>query len=176
MLFTHFGVSGPVILSASSHIRDMQSGRYELHIDLKPALNEEQLDKRLLREFRENPAKNYINIMNSLLPKSLVPVFVKLSDIHPATKANQITREMRMSIISLLKDFRLTITDFRPLDEAVITSGGVDVKEINPKTMESRLCKNLYFCGEVIDVDAYTGGFNLQIAFSTGYLAGSSIE
>ena len=175
MLFTHFGVSGPVVLSASSHIRDMQSGRYELHIDLKPALTFEQLDKRLLREFKENPSKAIINIMNSLLPKSLVPVFVKLTGIHPATKANQITKDMRFEIINLLKDFKLTITDFRPLDEAVITSGGIEVKEINPKTMESKLCNNLYFCGEVIDVDAYTGGFNLQIAFSTGYLAGNSI-
>jgi len=175
MLFTHFGVSGPVILSASSHIKEMKSARYELHIDLKPALTEEQLDKRLLREFKENPSKAFINIMNSLLPKSLVPVFVKLTRIYPATKANQVTREMRLNIISLLKDFKLTITDFRPLDEAVVTSGGVEVKEINPKTMESKLCKNLYFCGEVIDVDAYTGGFNLQIAFSTGYLAGNSI-
>lgn len=176
LLFTHFGVSGPVVLSASSHIKEMQSGRFELHIDLKPALTEEQLDKRLLREFKENPSKALINIMNSLLPKSLVPVFVKLTGIHPATKANQVTREMRMDIISLLKDFKLTVTDFRPIEEAVITSGGVEVKEINPKTMESKLCKNLYFCGEVIDVDAYTGGFNLQIAFSTGYLAGNSIN
>ena len=176
MLFTHFGVSGPVILSASSHIKDMKSGRYELHIDLKPALTEEQLDKRLLREFKESPSKAFINIMNSLLPKSLVPVFVKLTGIHPATKANQVTREMRMEIITLLKDFKLTVTDFRPIDEAVITSGGVEVKEINPKTMESKLCNNLYFCGEVIDVDAYTGGFNLQIAFSTGYLVGNSIS
>ena len=175
MLFTHFGVSGPVILSASSHIRDMKSERYELYIDLKPALSFEQLDKRLIREFKENPSKALINVMNSLLPKSLVPVFVKLTGIHPATKANQVTKEMRYDIIDLLKNFKLTITDFRPLDEAVITSGGVDVKEINPKTMESKLCKNLYFCGEVIDVDAYTGGFNLQIAFSTGYLAGNSI-
>ncbi len=175
MLFTHFGVSGPVVLSASSHIREMQSGRYELHIDLKPALTFEQLDKRLLREFKENPSKAIINIMNLLLPKSLVPVFVKLTRIHPATKANQVTKDMRIEIINLLKDFKLTITDFRPLDEAVITSGGIEVKEINPKTMESKLCRNLYFCGEVIDVDAYTGGFNLQIAFSTGYLAGNSI-
>ncbi|MBO4339081.1 MAG: NAD(P)/FAD-dependent oxidoreductase [Clostridia bacterium] len=175
LLFTHFGVSGPVVLSASSHIRDMKSGRYELHIDLKPALSSEQLDKRLLREFKENPSKAYINIMNSLLPKSLVPVFVGLTGIHPATKANQVTKEMRYEIINLLKDFKLTITDFRPIDEAVVTSGGVEVKEINPKTMESKLCKGLYFCGEVIDVDAYTGGFNLQIAFSTGFLAGNSV-
>ncbi len=175
MLFTHFGVSGPVILSASSHIREMKSGKYEIHIDLKPALTNEQLDKRLLREFKESPSKAIINIMNSLLPKSLVPVFVKLTGIHPATKANQITKEMRFEIIDLLKDFKLTVTDFRPIEEAVITSGGVEVKEINPKTMESKLCKNLYFCGEVIDVDAYTGGFNLQIAFSTGYLAGVNL-
>lgn len=175
MLFTHFGVSGPVILSASSHIRDMQSGRYEIHIDLKPALTFEQLDKRLIREFKENPSKAIINIMNSLLPKSLVPVFVKLTGIHPATKANQVTKDMRYEIINLLKDFKLTVTDFRPIEEAVITSGGVNVKEIDPKTMESKLCKNLYFCGEVIDVDAYTGGFNLQIAFSTGHLVANSI-
>jgi predicted Rossmann fold flavoprotein len=175
MLFTHFGVSGPVVLSASSHIREMKSGRYGLHIDLKPALTFEQLDKRLQREFKENPSKALINVMNSLLPKSLVPVFVKLTGIHPATKANQVTKEMRYEIINLLKDFVLTVTDFRPIEEAVITSGGVEVKEINPKTMESKICKNLYFCGEVIDVDAYTGGFNLQIAFSTGFLAGNSV-
>ena len=175
LLFTHFGVSGPVILSASSHIREMKKGRYNIFIDLKPALSVEQLEKRLLREFAESPNKAIINIMDSLLPKSLVPVFVRLTHIPPSTKANQVTKDMRRDIVDLLKSIKLTITDFRPIDEAVITSGGVDVKEISPKNMESKLCKNLYFCGEVIDVDAYTGGFNLQIAFSTGVLAGKHI-
>lgn len=175
MLFTHFGVSGPIILRASSHIREMQKGRYNIYIDLKPALNIEQLDKRLIREFTQSPNKAIINIMDSLLPKSLVPVFMKLAHIPPNIKANQATKEMRRDIIDLLKSVKLTITDFRPIDEAVITSGGVCVKEISPQTMESKLCNNLYFCGEVIDVDAYTGGFNLQIAFSTGVLAGKKV-
>ena len=174
MLFTHFGVSGPMILSASSHMRKMEKGRYKISIDLKPALTAEQLDSRILRDFSENINRNYINALNSLLPKKLVPVIVKLSGIPMATKVNQITREQRQKLVSVLKDFTVTVTDFRPVEEAIITSGGVDVKQINPKTMESKLVKGLYFAGEVIDVDAYTGGFNLQIAFSTGRLAAQS--
>lgn len=174
MLFTHFGVSGPMILSASAHMRDMKSGKYKIYIDLKPALTIEQLDARLLRDFSENTNKNFINALNSLLPKKLVPVIVKLSKIGLTTKVNQITKEQRKSLAELLKNLCITVTDFRPIAEAIITSGGVDISQINPGTMESKLTEGLYFAGEVIDTDAYTGGFNLQIAFSTGRLAGVS--
>lgn len=174
MLFTHFGVSGPVILSASAHMREMEKGRYKISVDLKPALSEEQLDARILRDFSENTNKNFINALDSLLPKKLVPVVVKLSKIPMALKVNQVTKEQRANLVHLLKNFTVTVTDFRPVEEAIITSGGVSVKEINPSTMESKLVSGLYFAGEVIDVDAYTGGFNLQIAFSTGKLAGMS--
>lgn len=174
MLFTHFGVSGPMILSASAHMRDMKKGRYKIVIDLKPALTVEQLDARILRDFSENTNKNFINALDALLPKKLVPVIVRLSGIGLSVKVNQITREQRRSLAELLKSLTVTVTDFRPVEEAIITSGGVDVSQINPKTMESKLVKGLYFAGEVIDADAYTGGFNLQIAFSTGRLAGIS--
>ena len=176
MLFTHFGVSGPLVLSASAHIRQMEEQRYIIHIDLKNALSQEQLDKRLLREFLDSSNKNYSNVLDTLLPKTLIPVFVSLSDISPDTKANQITKAQRQRIIGLLKDFKMTVKGFRPIDEAVITSGGINVREINPKTMESKIIKNLYFCGEILDVDAYTGGFNLQIAFSGARTAGNSVE
>lgn len=172
MLFTHFGVSGPMILSASAHMRNMKSGKYKIYIDLKPALTIEQLDARILRDFSENTNKNFINALNSLLPKKLVPVIVKLSGINLATKVNQITKEQRRKLAELLKGMCVTVTGFRPVSEAIITSGGIDVSQINPKTMESKLAEGLYFAGEVIDADAYTGGFNLQIAFSTGRLAG----
>lgn len=172
MLFTHFGVSGPMILSASSHLNDIIPRRYEIHIDLKPAVSYEQLDKRIQRDFLENNNKNFINALDSLLPKKLVPVVVRLCGIKPATKVNQITKEQRGNLVNLLKDLKVTVLRYRPIEEAIITSGGVSTKEIDPKTMESKLCKGLYFAGEVIDVDAYTGGFNLQIAFSTGRLAG----
>ncbi len=175
MLFTHYGVSGPVILSASSHLKDVKPRRYEIHIDLKPAITYEQLDKRIQRDFLENSNKNFINALDALLPKKLVPVIVRLCGIKPATKVNQITKEQRATLVNLLKDLKVTVMKFRPLSEAIVTSGGVSVKEIDPKTMESKLCKGLYFAGEVIDVDAYTGGFNLQIAFSTGRLAGESV-
>lgn len=174
MLFTHFGVSGPMILSASAHMRNMKSGKYKIYIDLKPALTVEQLDARILRDFSENTNKNFINALNSLLPKKLVPVIVKLSKIGLTTKVNQITKEQRRALAELLKGLCITVTGFRPVAEAIITSGGVDVSQINPKTMESKLTEGLYFAGEVIDADAYTGGFNLQIAFSTGRLAGLS--
>lgn len=174
MLFTHFGVSGPMILSASAHLRNMKSGKYKIYIDLKPALTVEQLDARILRDFSENTNKNFINALNSLLPKKLVPVIVKLSKIGLATKVNQITKEQRQNLVMLLKGLCITVTGFRPVAEAIITSGGVDVSQLNPKTMESKLLHGLYFAGEVIDADAYTGGFNLQIAFSTGRLAGIS--
>ena len=175
MLFTHFGVSGPLVLSASSHMKDIKPRKYEIHIDLKPALSYEQLDKRIQRDFLENSNKNFINALDALLPKKLVPVIVKLSGIKPAVKVNQITKQQRSELVNLLKDLKVTVTGFRPIEEAIVTSGGISIKEIDPKTMESKLCKGLYFAGEVIDVDAYTGGFNLQIAFSTGKLAGSSI-
>lgn len=174
MLFTHFGVSGPMILSASAHMRNLKSGKYKIFIDLKPALTHEQLDARILRDFSENTNKNFINALNSLLPKKLVPVIVKLSGINLSTKVNQITKEQRKNLVDLLKGMSITVTGFRPVAEAIITSGGVDISQINPKTMESKLVKGLYFAGEVIDTDAYTGGFNLQIAFSTGRLAGIS--
>ncbi|MBQ4605003.1 MAG: aminoacetone oxidase family FAD-binding enzyme, partial [Clostridia bacterium] len=174
MLFTHFGVSGPMILSASAHMRNLKSGKYKIYIDLKPALTHEQLDARILRDFSENTNKNFINALNSLLPKKLVPVIVKLSGINLSTKVNQITKEQRRNLVDLLKGMCITVTGFRPVAEAIITSGGVDISQINPKTMESKLVRGLYFAGEVIDTDAYTGGFNLQIAFSTGRLAGIS--
>lgn len=175
MLFTHFGVSGPLVLSASSHIREMEQGRYKIFIDLKPALNEEKLDARLLRDFSEAQNKDFSNVLHKLIPSKMIPVMVKLSGIDGTGKVNQITKKQRSDLISLLKAFPLTIKRFRPVEEAIITSGGVSVKEISPKTMESKLIKNLYFAGEIIDVDAYTGGFNLQIAFSTGYAAGMNI-
>lgn len=176
MLFTHFGVSGPLVLSASSHIRNMSEGRYKLFIDLKPALDEKKLDERILRDFSEEKNKDFGNSLNKLLPTKMIPVFVKLSGLPFDKKVNQISKEERKKLIGLFKCFPLTVKDFRPIDEAIITSGGVKVSEINPKTMESKLVKNLYFAGEIIDVDAYTGGFNLQIAFSTGYSAGISMR
>ena len=174
MLFTHFGISGPVVLSASSHIKDMVSDRYEFIIDLKPALDEQQLDARIRRDFEEQSNKIFANALNKLLPLKMIPVIVERSGISADCRVNQITKEMRLSLLKAIKEFKLTIKGFRPIKEAIITSGGVKVSEINPKTMESKLVEGLYFAGEVIDVSAYTGGFNLQIAFSTGYLAGKS--
>ncbi len=174
MLFTHFGVSGPLILSASTHMRDLGKKKYEIYIDLKPALTFEQLDKRVQSDFLEFANKNFINSLGKLLPQKLIPVIAKLSGIKPTTKTNQITKEMRHKLVNLLKGLKVTAIDFRPIDEAIVTSGGVKVNEIDPKTMESKLVNGLYFAGELIDVDAYTGGFNLQIAFSTGHLAGES--
>ncbi len=171
MLFTHFGVSGPLVLSASSHIRDMEPGRYRLVIDLKPGLTPEQLDARIQRDFAENLNRDFINGIRKLLPAKLIPVIVRLSGIAPEQKVNGITREQRRKLGELIKAFPVRISGFRPIDEAIVTSGGVSVKEIDPRTMESKLCPGLYFAGEVIDVDAYTGGFNLQIAFSTAYAA-----
>ena len=175
MLFTHYGVSGPVILSASAHLSEPKKHSYKISIDLKPALDDKTLDKRIQRDFAENNNKDFINSLFALLPNKLIPVIVKLSGIEPSTKCNQISREQRLNLVRLIKDFCVDITDFRPIEEAIITSGGVSVKEINPKTMKSKIIDNLYFAGEVIDVDAYTGGFNLQIAFSTGYLCGQNI-
>lgn len=175
MLFTHYGVSGPVILSASAHMQSPKEHNYKIVIDLKPALDYAALDKRIQRDFSEFANRDFINSLEKLLPNKLIPVMVKLSAIPPSLKVNQITKEQRQSLVELFKNFTVDITDFRPINEAIVTSGGVDVKEINPKTMQSKLVDNLYFAGEVIDVDAYTGGFNLQIAFSTGYLCGNNI-
>lgn len=175
MLFTHYGVSGPVILSASSHMTHPKEHNYKIVIDLKPALDEQTLDKRIQRDFAENTNKDFINSLSKLLPNKLILVIVKLSGIEPSEKVNQITKAQRQNLVHLLKNFTVNISDFRPINEAIITSGGVDVKEINPKTMGSKIIDNLFFAGEVIDVDAYTGGFNLQVAFSTGYLCGMNI-
>ena len=171
MLFTHFGLSGPLVLSASSHIRQMQKNRYKFMIDLKPALSPEQLDIRIQRDFAENLNRDFVNGIRKLLPSKLIPVIVKISGISPERKINSITKEERRTFGELIKAFPVKISGFRTIDEAIITSGGISVKEINPKTMESKLVSGLFFAGEVIDVDAYTGGFNLQIAFSTAYSA-----
>lgn len=176
MLFTHFGVSGPLVLSASAHIKDFDKNNYKIVLDLKPALSEEQLDKRLCRDFCDNSNKDFANSLNSLLPKKMIPVIVKLSGIDASLKVNQITKSQRQKLVKLLKNFTLTVTDFQDIEQAVITSGGISTKQINPKTMGSKLYSNLYFAGEVIDVDAYTGGFNLQIAFSTAFAAANSLE
>lgn len=170
MLFTHFGVSGPIVLSASSHIRAVDGHR--LQIDLKPALSEKQLDDRLVRDFDKYSRKDFAHALDDLLPKKLIPVIVRLSGIDSQKKVHQVTRQERQGLVELLKALPLTVKAMRPVSEAIITSGGVKVGEINPSTMESKIVPGLYFCGEMIDVDAYTGGFNLQIAFSTGFLAG----
>lgn len=175
MLFTHFGVSGPVILSASSHMKNGAPGRYSINIDLKPALDFDKLDKRIQRDFAEFSNKAAVNALSALLPRKLIPVVTELCEIPSDLRTNQITREQRHELVSLLKALPLTVGGFRPIDEAIVTSGGVDVRDIDPKTMRSKIINNLYFAGEVIDADAYTGGFNLQIAFSTGMLAGNSI-
>ena len=173
MLFTHFGVSGPMILSASRHILDWGYKGSVLSIDLKPALSEETLDLRLQRDFDKYSRKQFGNSLSDLLPKSLIPIFARLSEIPPEKPVHQITRSERQSLVQLLKGIKLTVSKARPIEEAIVTAGGVSVKEINPSTMESKIVKGLYFAGEMIDVDAYTGGFNLTIAFSTGYTAGS---
>ncbi len=175
MLFTHFGVSGPVVLSASSHIDDVKNNSYSLVIDLKPALDEATLDSRILRDFGEFINKDFINSLSKLLPKKLIPVIVKLSGIPADKKVNEITKQERLALVSLIKKFKVEISSLYDIDTAVVTRGGVDTKQIDPKTMRSKLVENLYFAGEVIDVDAYTGGFNLQIAFSTGFLCGNNM-
>ncbi len=174
MLFTHTGISGPLTLSASSHLRYMDKKQYYAEIDLKPALDVTQLDKRLLRDFEESLNRDFANSLDKLLPKSIISVIINMSGIDPHTKVNQISREQRQALINAIKHFRLNITGFRPIEEAIVTSGGISVKEIDPATMMSKLIGGLFFAGEIIDVDAYTGGFNLQIAFSTGILAGAS--
>lgn len=176
MLFTHFGVSGPLILSASAAIRPaLTEKKLSMEIDLKPALSEEQLDRRLLREFEEAGKKQFKNSVNSLFPAKMIPVVTELSGIPLEQRANEITKEKRLDFVRLIKAFPLTLNGLRGFDEAIVTRGGVRVKEVNPSTMESKIVKNLYFCGELLDTDAMTGGYNLQIAWSTGYLAGISV-
>ena len=172
MIFTHFGISGPIALSASAHIRD--ASEYSIKIDLKPALTEEQLDKRIQRDFTEFRKKHFINSLDSLLPKALIPVVVNLSEIEPHKETSCVTREERKRLCTIIKGLPLTVRGLRDISEAIVTSGGIKVSEIDPSTMESKLVGGLYFAGEVIDVDAYTGGYNLQIAFSTGHLAGEN--
>ena len=176
MLFTHYGVSGPLMLSASSYIgKKLQEKELRLVIDLKPALSIEQLDQRVLRDFEENMNKQFKNAIGKLFPTKLIPIMLELSGIDPDNKVNLISKEERQHFVSLIKNFEMTITGLRDFNEAIITKGGVKVKEINPATMESKLVQGLYFVGEVLDLDALTGGFNLQIAWSTGYAAGSCI-
>ena len=171
MLFTQFGVTGPLVLSASSHIKDMKPNRYTLKIDLKPGLTPEKLDERIQRDFSENLNRDFVNGIRKLLPAKLLPIAARLAEIPEELKINSVTKEQRRRFGELIKAFPVRISAFRPIDEAIVTGGGVSVKEINPKTMESKLVSGLFFAGEVIDTDAYTGGFNLQIAFSTAYSA-----
>ena len=178
-IFTHFGVSGPVILSGSAHLlrykkEDIRQGNIKLIIDLKPALDVQKLDDRILRDFSLEKNKIFKNSLDNLLPQKMISTVIELSGIDQNKKVNEITREERVRLVQLLKNFEITLHDFRPIEEAIITAGGISIKEINPKTMESKLIKGLYFAGEIIDVDAYTGGFNLQIAYSTGYTAGGA--
>ena len=176
MLFTHFGVSGPMILSASASIKPaLFKENLKLVIDLKPALTSEQLDKRILRDFDEEKNKQFKNSIGKLLPQKLVPVIIELSKINPDKKVNEVSKEERLLLVNLIKNLTVTVEGLRDWNEAIITKGGVSVKEVNPSTMESKLINNLYFAGEVLDLDAMTGGYNLQIAWSTGYLAGISI-
>mgnify|MGYP001350003039 FL=1 len=181
LLFTHFGVSGPTILSSSAHLLRyknvdelLNKGTIKLIIDLKPALDEEKLNLRILRDFEKEKNKSFKNSLNDLLPKKMIDTVIELSEIDENKKVNEITKKERMKLIQLLKHYEITISGFRPIEEAIITSGGISTKEINPKTMESKIIQGLYFAGEIIDVDAYTGGFNLQIAYSTGYTAGKN--
>lgn len=176
MLFTHFGVSGPLVLSASAHLRDFSQHQYRLEIDLKPGLDEKKLDARVLRDFEKYANREFKNALFDLAGRTMVPVLVRLSGIPEDQKVNTITREQRHALVSLLKHFPVSIKGTRPIAEAIVTSGGVNLKEINPRTMESKQTSGLYFAGEVLDLDAYTGGFNLQIAWSTGYTAGLALQ
>ncbi len=181
MLFTHFGVSGPTILSASAHLLRyknidnlLKEDKIKLYIDLKPALSNEQLDLRIRRDFEEVKNKQFKNSLDKLLPKKLINPLIEVSKINPDKKVNEITKEDRIKLVEIIKKFEVTINGFRPIEEAIVTAGGIKVSEIDPKTMRSKLIDNLFFAGEIIDVDAYTGGFNLQIAYSTGYTAGKN--
>ena len=175
MLFTHFGVSGPLVLSASAHMRNMGRAQYQLRIDLKPGLDEKKLDARILRDFEKYSNREFKNALNDLAGRTMIPVLIRLSGIPEDTKVNSITREQRLHLVQLLKAFPIHVTGTRPVEEAIVTAGGVSTKEINPRTMESKMVSGLFFAGEVLDLDGYTGGFNLQIAWSTGYVAGISV-
>lgn len=172
LLFTHFGLSGPVILSASAHLDDFGKNRYTVVIDLKPALEEKQLDQRLLREFQAQANRSFQNALGGLLPRLMIPVIVARSGIPAETKVHDLTRGQRRTLLELLKGFRIELSGARPVEEAIVTSGGVKLSEVNPTTMESKKVSGLYFAGELLDADGYTGGFNLQIAWATGYAAG----
>ncbi len=172
MMFAHFGLTGPIILSASAHMRPMNAGRYKIFLDLKPALDEKTLDARLLRDFQKFANRDFVNSLGELIPQGLIDTIVNLSGIDPRKKVNSITKDERKKLVSTIKGIEFNVSGFCPIEQAIITSGGVSVKDIDASTMESKRVKNLYFAGEIIDVDAYTGGFNLQIAFSTGRLAG----
>ena len=174
MMFTDFGVTGPLVLSASAYV-DKEPEDYSMIIDLKPGLDYEALDKRILRDFSAEPNKDFINSLDELLPKRMISVIVHNTGIDPRKKVNSITKEERKRLVDEIKGFKLSVLRLRPIEEAVITSGGISLKEIDPATMESKLISGLYFAGEIIDVDCFTGGFNLQVAFSTGYLAGISV-
>lgn len=181
MLFTHFGVSGPIVLSTSSYLvktknieQILKGGKVELEIDLKPALSEEKLDARILRDFEEQKNKQFKNSLDKLLPQKLIPVIIEKTNINESKKINEITKQERQKLVNELKHFKISINGTRPIEEAIVTSGGINIKEINPKTMESKLINGLYFAGEIIDVDCLTGGYNLQVAWSTGYTAGIS--
>ena len=174
MMFTHFGITGPMVLSASAHIPDIAPNKYEAHINLKPALDEKTLDARVVSDFAKYANKDFMNSLGDLLPQKMIPVVIALSGIPSRKKVNSITKEERAALCRVISDLTIEICGFRPISEAIVTKGGISVKEISPKTMESKLCAGLFFAGEVIDLDAYTGGFNLQIAFSTGVLAGES--
>ena len=180
MLFTHFGVSGPIIISSSAHLvryknidELLKQKKIILHLDLKPALSKEKLDDRIIRDFTEFKNKEFKNSLNKLLPQKMIDSIIRLSKIYPEKRVNEINKKEREDLVDTLKDLKLTIKDFRPIEEAIITSGGINIKEVNPSTMESKKIEGLYFAGEVLDIDAYTGGFNLQIAYSTGFTAGS---
>lgn len=179
MLFTHFGVSGPIILSSSAHLiryknidELLKNNKIRLYIDLKPALSEEELDLRILRDFESFKNKDFKNSLDKLLPQKIIDTVIRISNIDANKKVNEITKEERRRLVNVLKNFEVIIKGFRPIEEAIITAGGISIKEINPSTMESKIVKGLFFAGEIIDVDSYTGGFNLQIAYSTGYTAG----
>jgi predicted Rossmann fold flavoprotein len=175
MLFTHFGVSGPIILTLSGLAVDrLSSARVDLSIDFKPALSPEQVEARLVREFQRHNRKQILNILPNLLPGRLIPIFIQRSGISPAMRGNEVRSGERKRLLHLFKDWRLTVTSSRPLEEAIITAGGVSVQEIHPSTMESKIIPDLHFCGEIMDVDGKTGGYNLQAAFSTGWVAGEA--
>jgi predicted Rossmann fold flavoprotein len=174
MLFTHFGISGPVVLSFSAYARKYLEKDLKVFLDLKPAMSKEQVDHRILRDFQEKKNKQFKNSLDELLPKKMIPIIIEKSAISPDKKVNEITREERSRLVTLLKEFPLTVTGLGEWKEAIITKGGISVKEVDPGTMESKLVKGLYFAGEILDLDALTGGYNLQIAWSTAYLAGTN--